>query len=227
MFFTAIRMYRTIAKKNRKIMNNKFVFLILAISQFILAFLSKELLNTDRMVINSLSEQLSIEQINSLIAFREKWQWLSYIIIPLLLLIKTSIIAAILDVGCFFFSKEIKYKQLFNIVVKAEFVLLLVIVFKTVWFYFFQTNHNLEDLQYFYPLSALNIVGYEALQPWFIYPFQVLNLFELVYWFILAYLIGKELKENTDKGFSIVASSYGVSLLIWVVGVMFFTLNMS
>ncbi len=65
------------------------------------------------------------------------------------------------------------------------------------------------------------------MQPWFIYPFQVFNLFELAYWFILAYLIGKELNENTDKGFSIVASSYGVSLLIWVVGVMFFTLNMS
>lgn len=76
-------------------------------------------------------------------------------------------------------------------------------------------------------MSALNIIGYEGLQPWFIYPFQVLNLFELAYWVILAYLIGKELNENTDKGMSIVVSSYGVSLLIWVVGVMFFTLNIS
>jgi len=104
---------------------------------------------------------------------------------------------------------------------------LLVIIFKTAWFYFFQTDYNLEDLQYFYPLSALNIVGYEGLQPWFIYPVQVFNLFELAYWVILAYLIDKELNENTVKGMSIVASSYGVSLLIWVVGVMFFTLNMS
>jgi hypothetical protein len=151
----------------------------------------------------------------------------TFIIIPITLLLKTSIIAAILDIGCFFFSKEIKYKRLFNIVVKAEFIFLLVIVFKTAWFYFFKTEYNLEDLQNFYPLSALNIIGYEGLQPWFIYPFQVLNLFELAYWFNLAYLIGKELNENTDKGFSIVASSYGVSLLIWVVGVMFFTLNIS
>ncbi|AJR02834.1 hypothetical protein [Siansivirga zeaxanthinifaciens] len=146
---------------------------------------------------------------------------------PLFILIKILIIASILDVGCFIFSKEIKYKRLFNIAVKAEFVFLLVIIFKTAWFYFFKVSYNLEDLQYFYPLSALNIIGYEGLQTWFIYPFQVLNLFELAYWFILAFLIGKELNENTDKGFSIVASSYGVSLLIWVVGVMFFTLNMS
>lgn len=105
----------------------------------------------------------------------------------------------------------------------------MVIVFKTVWFYFFQADYNLEDLQYFYPLSALNIIGYEGLQPWFIYPFQVLNLFELAYWLILAYLIDKELgiDKKKDTGIKIVASSYGVSLLIWVVGIMFFTLNMS
>lgn len=143
-------------------------------------------------------------------------------------IIKVSIISTILDVGCFFFGKEIKYKKLFNIVVKAEFIFLLVIVFKTAWFYFLQTDYNLEDLQYFYPLSALNIVGYEGLQPWFIYPFQILNLFELAYWLILAYLIGEEINDTeSTKGLQIVASSYGISLLIWVIGVMFFTLNIS
>lgn len=105
---------------------------------------------------------------------------------------------------------------------------MLVIVFKTAWFYFLQTDYNLEDLQYFYPLSALNIVGYEGLQPWFIYPFQILNLFELAYWLILAYLIGEEINDTeSTKGLQIVASSYGISLLIWVIGVMFFTLNIS
>jgi len=188
---------------------------------------SNKLLNSNELLVDSLIEQFSSEQVQKFITFQEKWQWIGYAILPVLLFIKTSIIAAILDAGCFFFGKEIKYKKLFNIVIKAEFIFLLVIIFKTAWFYFFQTDYNLEDLQYFYPLSALNIIGYEDLQPWFIYPFQVLNLFELAYWVILAYLIGKELKENTDKGFSIVASSYGVSLLIWVVGVMFFTLNMS
>ncbi|HXJ98697.1 MAG TPA: hypothetical protein VNJ50_07610 [Gelidibacter sp.] len=137
------------------------------------------------------------------------------------------IITSILDLGCFLFNKKIKYKELFNIVVKAEFIFILVIIVKTAWFYFFQTNYTLEDLQFFYPLSALSLIGHEGLQPWFVYPFQVLNLFELAYWFILAFLLGKELKSTTDKGLSIVASSYGVGLLIWVVGVMFSTLNMS
>jgi len=205
-------------------MKNYFFLLLLV---FFLGFISKELLNTEELVINSLAEQLTTKQIEKALNFQQKWEWIAYLLLPLLLIIKVSIIALILDVGCFFFDKEIMYKKLFNIVTKAEFVFLGIIILKTIWFYVFQQDYTLEDLQYFYPLSALNIVGYEGLETWFIYPFQVINLFEFAYWFILAFLISKELKTTTSKGFSIVASSYGVALVIWVVVVMFFTLNMS
>ena len=87
--------------------------------------------------------------------------------------------------------------------------------------------YTLEDLQYFYPFSTLNIIGYEGLEPWFIYPLQVLNLFELVYWLLLGYGLSKSLKTSMDAAMGIVVSSYGVGLLIWVVAVMFLTLNMS
>jgi|TARA_B110000259_G_C13995603_1_gene394275 hypothetical protein len=207
--------------------DNIFYFALLSSITFILAIISKKLLNSDELLINSLIEQFTNEQIESFLDFQEKWEWVSYCLIPLFLVLKISIIAAIIDIGCFFFNQEIKYKKLFNIVVKAEFIFLLVIIFKTTWFYIFQQNYTLEDLQYFYPLSALNIVGYQGLETWFIYPFQVLNLFEIAYWFILSYLIGKEINYTTEKGFSIVASSYGIGLLILVVGVMFLTLNMS
>ncbi len=207
--------------------NTTYLFFILVFLSFGISFLSKEILKTDELLLNSLAEQLTQEQIQNALNFREKWQWVTYIIIPLLLLIKISVIALLLDLGAFFFNQEIKYKKLFNIVVKAEFVFLLVIVFKTIWLYFFKTNYSLEDLQYFYPLSMLSVIGYEGLESWYIYPFQTVNVFELAYWFILAYLLGKALKVSTEKGFTLVASSYGVGLLIWIVGVMFFTLNMS
>lgn len=206
---------------------NLLLFSTIVILIVFLGFFSKSILETDDLIISSLAEQLTQDQIESILNFQEKWQWVSYTILPLLLFIKIWIIATILNIGCFFFVKDIEYKKLFNIVIKAEFIFLLVIILKTAWFYFFQTNYTLEDLQYFYPLSALNIVGYQGLDVWWIYPFQTLNLFEVVYWMILAYLLGKELKISMGKGLKIVASSYGVSLLIWIVGVMFFTLNMS
>ena len=207
--------------------NNYLLLLILSILTVLFGLISNELLDSKKLILDSLATQFTHQQINKIIDFQNKWEWVSFVLIPFLLLIKTSVIAAIIDIGCFFFNKDIKYKKLFNIVIKAEFVFLLVVVFKTLWFYWFKEDYTLEDLQYFYPLSAINITGYQDLQAWFVYPLQVLNLFELAYWFILAYLLGKALNENTDKGLGIVASSYGVGLLIWVVAVMFFTLNMS
>jgi hypothetical protein len=208
-------------------MKNLQSFLLLIIIQSFLVFFSKELLETNQVFVSSLSEKISYDQINEILAFKEKWGWIVYIFIPILLFIKILIITTVINIGCFLFGKNISYSQIFNITIKSEFIFLLVIVFKTAWFYFFEQDYNLNDLQFFYPLSALNIVGYEGIDPWWIYPLQVFNLFELAYWFILAYLIGKAINSDTDKGINIVASSYGVALLIWVVGVMFFTLNVS
>lgn len=209
-------------------------FILITLLSFFLGILSNSLLKFEILFINSLSEILTQNQIEEYLNFKKKWQLLSYLIIPILLLIKISIIASIIYIGAFFYSKaKVTFKQLFNTVVKAEFIFLSVGVLKIVWFYFFQTSYTLEDLQYFYPLSALNIVGYKGLEAWFIYPLQVLNLFELAYWLLLAYFIGKLAFTEKDKGkpmdlgFKIVASSYGSPLLLWVVVVMFFTLNYS
>lgn len=117
--------------------------------------------------------------------------------------------------------------------ISLEYVFLLSIPFEIIYFKFFNTSATLEEIQYFYPLSALNIVGYQGLDSWFIYPLQVLNLFELAYWLLLAYFIGKLAFTSKDKGkpmdlgFKIVATSYGSALLLWVVVVMFFTLSYS
>lgn len=212
-------------------MTNKKLFikfmLLISILILISAFTNK-FFNIDSLIYNSIADKLSTQQITDYFEFQEKWKWLGYIILPILFVIKTSAVASVCYIGAFFFSaKQIAFKKLFNIVITAEFVFLLVPVFKIIWFYFFQTKFTLEDIQYFYPLSALNIVGYEGLEPWLLYPFQTLNLFELAYWLLLAYYIGKATEATMDHGLKIVASSYGSALLLWVVVVMFFTLNYS
>ncbi|MBV2195316.1 MAG: hypothetical protein KUL78_02275 [Flavobacterium sp.] len=215
-------------------MKNIIYFFILVLFLLIIGFVGSIILDNEAKLIQYLNENYTTSQVNMYFETKQKWQWFSYSIIPIFLLIKISIIASILYIGTFFYSKaKVTFKQLFNAVVKAEFVFLGVGVLKIVWFYFFQTNYTLEDLQYFYPLSALNIVGYKGLETWFIYPLQMLNLFELAYWLLLSYFIGKLAFTEKDKGkpmdlgFKIVASSYGSALLLWVVVVMFFTLNYS
>lgn len=208
--------------------NTFFKCLLFSVALIILSEITNRVLDFKGLLYNSLSEQLTQKQIQHFFELQEKWQWVGYISIPIVLLVKTSLITSVLYIGTFFFSKvTITFKQLWSFVLTAEFVFLLVPVFKIAWFYFFQTNYKLEDIQYFYPLSALNIVGYKGLEPWFIYPFQTLNLFELTYWLILAYYVGKATQTTMDQGLKIVTYTYGSALLLWVVTIMFITLNYS
>lgn len=199
---------------------------VLVLVIIVLTFFSNAILNIDVLVFNSLSDKMTKDQVSNILTFNQKWQWIGYVLLPVVLLLKIAVISSVLYMGTFFFEKKITYKKLFSIVTKAEFVFVLVGLVKLLWFVF-QDDYTLQDVQSFYPLSALNVVGYQELQPWFVYPFQTLNLFELAYWIILAWLLGKEIQSTTDKALKIVASSYGSALLIWVVAVMFFTLNMS
>lgn len=202
-------------------------WLILSMTSILIAEIFKKSINFDELIFNSLSEQFTSEQVEKFVGFQEKWQWVGSIFLPVFLFIKTTIVATILYIGVFFYSKDLKFNSLWNIALKAEFIFLLVPVFKIIWFCVFKINYTLEDIQNFYPLSALNIVGYENLETWFVYPFQTLNLFELVYIIYLGCQVGKLTNTDTDNGLKLVAYSYVPALLLWVVTIMFFTLNYS
>jgi hypothetical protein len=180
------------------------------------------------LLFNSLSEQLTSRQIKDYLEFQDKWKWINYIIIPIFTFIKTILISSVIYIGVFIINKSsISFKQLWGIVINSEFIFLLLPVCKIFWFYFFQTDYKLTDIQYFYPLSAINITGYENISPWFIYPLQTINLFEFIYIIYLAYQIGHLTKTNADTGLKIVVFSYVPALFLWVTIVMFFTLNFS
>jgi hypothetical protein len=208
--------------------NSFLIFFFFSIVLIILGEATKVILDIDTLLYNTMAENLSPLQLNQYFEFQNKWKWVSYFFIPIYILIKTSIVATVLYIGTYFFNqKEIAYKSLWNIAIKTEFIFLLVPIFKIIWFSFFQTKSDLTDIQNFYPLSALNIIGYKGLETWFIYPFQILNLFELSYVIYLGFQIGKLTNTNTDYGLKIVSLSYVPSLLLWIAIVMFFTLNYS
>ncbi|AWK03196.1 hypothetical protein HYN56_02760 [Flavobacterium crocinum] len=209
------------------IKNTFLKYLLLCVLSILLNHLLKEIVNLDKLLYNSLYEQLTSLQIEKLFEFQKKWQWLNYTIPPIFIIVKTLIISSIIYIGIFLFNTDLKFRIIIDFVLKAEFIFLLVPIFKIIWFYFFQTNYTLGDVQSFYPLSALNIIGYKGLETWFIYPFQILNLFEFFYIIYLGYEIGKHTQTNTDYGLKVVGLSYVPSLFLWIATVMFFTLNYS
>ncbi|MFH6999398.1 hypothetical protein ACHRVZ_15825 [Flavobacterium sp. FlaQc-57] len=205
---------------------NYLLLLLLSIVSLIATKTGNHLLNIEELYYNSLTINLSAHQVERIFEVQKKIQWLYYIIVPIVILLKTIIISCIVYIGIILSeNKKWSFSLLWNYTLKAEFVFVLANITKIAWFYFFQKNYNLQDLQYFYPLSALNIIGYKGLENWFIYPLQVLNLFELSYVIYLGFKVGKLANANTDYGLKIVGLSYVPSLLLWVTIIMFFILN--
>lgn len=207
---------------------NIILFAIISFILLILSDLTKEILELNVLLYNSLSEKLTSKQVLQIFEMQEKWHWVGYVFVPVFLFLKTIIISSIIYTGVFLFSKkQILFKEIWNVVLKAEFIFLLVPVFKIIWFYFFQTNYKLVDIQCFYPLSAINITGYQGIEQWLIYPFQTINLFELAYIVYLGYELGKLTGTSHDNGLKIMTYSYVPMIVLWVTVVMFFSLNFS
>lgn len=207
-------------------MKKSYLFLVLVTSLVLLDFFLKKTFKMDELLYESLAKQFTINQLESIYALNKNWSWLTYLLSPFLIGFKILLVSSILYAGFFFYERKIEFGQLLYISIKCEFLFVLIPVIKFCWFYNI-ANYTFEDIQYFYPLSALYFIGHKGLDPWWIYPFQTLNLFELAYWFILAYFLGKELKISMDKSFKVVASSYVPMLFSWVILIMFLTINNS
>lgn len=202
------------------------VLLLMIISYAIAAaFISNQFLVSDNLFYNSFAEQLTAEKIDTIIAQTQQWAWLGYVFIPIIYLLKFSVIALILLTGFFIINKKVSFSLLFKAVMLAEIPFLLVPLIKLLWFMFIQTNYTFQDLQYFFPLSALQLFEVANLPTWQIYPLQLLNLFELVYWISLAYWLKRLLLISLTSGMEMVIASYGTSLLLWVVFITFLSLS--
>jgi hypothetical protein len=207
--------------------NKYLLFVFLCLTLFLINYLSANLILNDEIYFSYFAEQLSYNQIQSYLDKQLKYQWISYLVIPLIYLIKFVIVSLILLTGAIFYNIEISFKKLFQIALIAEFLFVIPSLIKLFWFLFIQTDFDLIDLQTFYPLSLLNLIDAESIPQWSLYPLQLLNVFEVFYWFILAYGLTLATQEKWQKMLGLVASSYGVGLFVWVVFITFITINLS
>lgn len=188
-------------------------------------FLTKEYLFTDSLYFNSFSEQLSLERINDMINASTKFSFLSYFLIPIVLTIKFVLITLTIIMYGFMTSKKYRIKEMLSVIINAEIVFVFSGVIKFLYFLLIHQNYNLLDLQFFFPLSVINYFNYQDIESFLIYPLQTVNVFELLYWFALAYGISKVTKSDLQGGMKVVLSSYVPALLLWIVFVTFLSLN--
>ena len=203
------------------------LYFTFCLSMTLLVFTGNHLLIDDNLIFNTYSEQLSFEQIKTTLENTKKWEWLTYVLIFGLYLVKFVLISGCLKIGLFFIDKHISFTAILKATITAEMVFLIPILVKIIWFLFINTNYSLIDLQSFAPLSIINIFESEDLEPFLIYPFQLLNLFELLYFIVLAFQLKRFFDNNITDSFQLVLTTYGSGLFVWVIFVVFLIVNNS
>lgn len=210
-----------------KSLNKNLLFGFLCISAILITYFTANTLVSEELYFNNFGEQMNYDQIRSFIDLQYKYQWVTYLILPVIYILKLSLLTLVLLAGTIFWNIRISFKKLFQIALIAEFLFIVPSLIKLVWFMFVKTDYELLDLQTFYPLSLLNLLNAKDIPQWLLYPLQIINVFEVLYWFILAYGISIVAKEKLPKLLGLVAASYGVGLFVWVVFVTFLNINLS
>jgi hypothetical protein len=181
---------------------------------------------TSSLYYQSLGEQLTVDRIAKLIEFSQKWQWLGYLFIPIVVLLRVSFTTICLYTGFFLANFKVRFKDLFKVALLADFVFVLAGIVKLVILIFFKEVNTLNDLQ-FQPLSIMEVFDRTKVDAMLLYPLSLISVFELLYWLVLAWLLTGLVEKSFGNSLKTVATSYGTGLALWVLFVMFLTVNLT
>lgn len=211
-------------------MNKISIYFLIILLSYVLIFLNTSLITTDSKIFDFLSKDYPNEFVQNYMESQKKWWWVSYAVTPLIIGLKILLVAFCLNFIQLFdiqSLEKVKFSDFVFLALIAEFIFVIAGFYKFVNFYWINTDYTLEDLQTYYPISLINLREYISTEKWLAYPLQLVNLFELFYWGILAWGVWElsEQKLKPIKSFGLVAITYGVGLFFWVSVVSFFILN--
>ena len=211
----------------REIRLTLFLLISLIVIRLLLIFFTHTLIS-EEMLYQELIEHLDQQQVLDLLQKRyEHINYSGYVISALAVGIRIFLVFMCIVIGVYVFSLEFKSYQVLNAIILAEFIFILPGVIKLFWFAFIQTEYGIKDLQSFSGFSVLSFFNQEIFDNWLIYPLRSLNLFEALYWLVLAYQLSKIINKSFNSSLKFVAATYGVGLFIWQLFAMFVILSIT
>ena len=191
-----------------------------------LGSIKNEFIIKDELYFQTLGEQLAHERVEQILDLKKKWDWIAYAIIPFVLFIKFLLVAVCLETGTIFYGFRVGFRQLFHAAMVSEVVFCFAQVIKTI-FVAFSKMDDLFQLQYLGSFSLLSIWNNPEMDSWFVHPLLKISIFEIAYWFVMAYVLKILIGKNYSIMVRFVLSTYGLGLLVWIILVMFITVHIS
>jgi len=176
---------------------------------------------------NTYSEQLTYERALVLFTNVKQLQWIVYALIPISVLVKSSLISIIVFTGVFLVDNNASRSigKIFGVVLASEIVFIIAGLIKLVWLCLFSDGNDLNQISFFFPLSLGNFFKYSEIDKIWIFPLQTLNLFQVGYILLLSFGIHYKLglvRQSAEKAILI---SYLPCLLLVITLFMFITVG--
>ena len=211
--------------------NNLLLSLTIIFFYLILTFVDKTFIVSESKIFDYLANKYPSSVVQNYMESQKKWWWVSYVTTPVLIGIKVLLVAFCLNFVKIISEKleDVKFRDILTVVLIAEFVFIIAGFYKFFNFYLIDTDYTLETLQTYYPLSLINYKEAISTEKWLAYPLQLANVFELMYWGVLAWGIWQlaDKKISYQRSLGYVALTYGIGLLFWVGVVCFLILSVS
>ena len=146
---------------------------------------------------------------SSVTVFRNVWK-IIYFISPIYEFIKLVVISGLIYQAIkYFIKKEVQFWGILYIVLLAQMILLIPDVLELIWFTFIKLDYSMSDVDSFNPLSLSNLIDYENFSNFSSELLGSINLFNILYWGLLVYLIKEYLKISLKDSIIVVFCFYG------------------
>ncbi|PSL03919.1 sulfate ABC transporter permease [Cecembia rubra] len=141
---------------------------------------------------------------------------LNYLWTPFALLWKFTLISFLIWTGAFTLGYKISFKLLWQYVMVAEVVFILPELFKMIYFILPDDTVSFQDIRDYYPLSLFSLIDSDSLPAKFHYPFRAINLFEVIYIYLLTLGFQYLSKKSFSNAFVVILISYVFFFLLWL-----------
>lgn len=155
----------------------------------------------------------------------QRMRWLSFLLVPVLLLLRLSLVTLCLFIGGFFFAEMSgkRFGDWWGVATVAQAVMLMYSVILCIVNLTAGANKAMELTKY----TSLLFLGGEKMEPWVQLPLSAVNIFEILYWIVMALLVGTLCGTKFGKSFKFVMSTYGVGYLFYIALLMFLMLYLT
>lgn len=192
---------------------------------FTIQFVINEFYISENLLYEHLSENFSEASVTHKVEKYQKFTPVKIIAPIVFYALRFFIIAIFVAVVLFLINIKHPFTGIVKAVILAEYLYIIKQLIKLIWFGIYRTDYTFKD---FYDFNWDSVSGWadiSNLPLYFRVPINSINLFTLLYLFVLAFFLKKELgKKNTIsyiKSLNISLKAYGSGLILWIVIVLF------